>query len=225
MDHSIWDLFGLLPWHFFGNLGEEYVAGGAQPPSGPFSPDSQWVSESSTTTSQFLHEVQTGWRMETILDFWGPFYFTTLFFTLIVLTGITYCAVRILQIRREERIALTKAVHPIAAQDISRAQLKWDRILDEIQSEDERQWRIAILEADIMLNDLLDVLGYKGETMAEKMKQADVSEFNTIDFAWEAHKIRNRVAHEGIDHPLTASEARRVIHMYERVFREFKYID
>jgi hypothetical protein len=130
-----------------------------------------------------------------------------------------------MQIRRQERVALIKAKFPIAAQDISRTQAKWERIVDDVRSDDERKWRLAILEADIMLNDLLDVLGYKGETMGDKMKQADVAEFNTIDFAWEAHKIRNRIAHEGVDHPLTQHEAVRVMRMYERVFREFKYID
>ena len=85
--------------------------------------------------------------------------------------------------------------------------------------------RLAILEADIMLNELLDLQGYKGETMADKMKQVDRAGFNTIDLAWEAHKIRNRIAHEGAEHELSAREARRVIDLYERVFKEFRIVE
>ena len=76
-----------------------------------------------------------------------------------------------------------------------------------------------------MLNELLDVLGYRGETMADKMKQVVRGDFNTIDLAWEAHKVRNRVAHEGAEHLLSGREARRVISLYEQVFREFKFIE
>ena len=75
-----------------------------------------------------------------------------------------------------------------------------------------------------MLNELLDLQGYKGETIADKMKQVDRAKFNSIDAAWEAHKIRNRVAHEGTTADLDAREARRVIGLYERVFKEFHYI-
>ena len=86
-------------------------------------------------------------------------------------------------------------------------------------------WRLAILEADIMLNELLDLQGYKGETMADKMKQADRANFNTIDAAWEAHKVRNRIAHEGEGHEISAREARRVIDLYERVLKEFRIVE
>ena len=83
---------------------------------------------------------------------------------------------------------------------------------------------MSILEADILLNELLDVLGYRGETMADKMKQIVKADFNTIDLAWEGHKIRNRIAHDGAQFPLSARDARRVIGLYEQVFREFKFI-
>ena len=75
-----------------------------------------------------------------------------------------------------------------------------------------------------MLNELLDVQGYRGETMADKMKQADRATFRSIDAAWEAHGLRNKVAHQGSALLLNAREARRVIGLYEQVFREFKII-
>jgi len=113
---------------------------------------------------------------------------------------------------------------PIVAQDIPKTQLRWSRILEQVRSGNEHNWRLAILEADIMLNELLDVQGYKGETMAEKMKQVDRADFNSIDAAWEAHNLRNRIAHEGETRALSAREVRRVISLYEKIFREFHYI-
>jgi hypothetical protein len=56
------------------------------------------------------------------------------------------------------------------------------------------------------------------------MKSIEKSDFNSIDMAWEAHKIRNSIAHEGSDFLLNQREAKRVIGLYEIVFREFRYI-
>jgi hypothetical protein len=75
-----------------------------------------------------------------------------------------------------------------------------------------------------MLDDLLGSLRLPGETMGEKLKAVEKSDFNTIDFAWEAHKARNMIAHEGPEFLLNQRETRRIISLYESVFREFEII-
>lgn len=175
--------------------------------------------------STVLQEVQTGWSVDTVLNFWGELFPLAIFLSLLLGTGIIYCVVRILQIRRVEHAAMAAGAHPVAAKDVSRTALRWHRIMEQANSDDEQKWRLAIMESDIMLNDLLDVLGYKGETMSDKMKKVPIEAFNTIDFAWEAHKIRNRIVHDGALYKLDARETKRVIKMYERVLKEFKYIE
>ena len=68
-----------------------------------------------------------------------------------------------------------------------------------------------------MLDELLTVQGYHGDTVGDKMKQVERSDFNTIDLAWDAHKVRNRIAHEGSEHDLNAREVRRVIALYPQL--------
>lgn len=101
---------------------------------------------------------------------------------------------------------------------------RWERVLEHLNSANPNDWKFSILEADIMLSDLLDTMQYKGDTMADKLKAVDKSDFTTIESAWEAHKIRNMVAHTGGDFVLTEREARRVIDLYKDVFSEFKII-
>ncbi len=221
---SVWDI--LAPFGtFFSQLGTDYVSRADDPGASSFGVDGVFYTEPTPAILTLQNEVVNGWSVSSIVQFWGPLYVVAVFFSLLFLTGILYCVIRILQVRRIERAALIKAANPVRAEDIPRTQLRWQRILEQSASEDDSQWRLAILEADIMLNDLLDTLGYKGETMADKMKQVDVTVFNAIDYAWEAHKIRNIVAHEGSKYELNAREARRVIRMYERVFREFKFVE
>lgn len=124
-----------------------------------------------------------------------------------------------------EHMRFYAAAHPVKKQDVPRTQLRWNRIVEQAYSDDEQKWRLAILEADIMLNELLDLKGYSGDTMADKMKQIDRADFNAIDDAWEAHKVRNAIAHKGSAHQLNDRETRRIIGLYEKVFREFKIIE
>jgi len=113
---------------------------------------------------------------------------------------------------------------PVKESVDSYANAKWERVLKHMESHNESDWKLAILESDIMLDELLDKSGYHGVTMSDKLKQVDKSDFNTIDLAWEAHKIRNMVAHEGSEFAINSREAQRVIKLYEQVFKEFKYI-
>lgn len=101
---------------------------------------------------------------------------------------------------------------------------KWEQVLKLIESETPSDWKLAILEADIMLEEVLDKMGYDGETIGEKLKSVEPSDFETLDSAWEAHKIRNSVAHEGSDFLLNQREAKRTIGLYKQVFEEFYYI-
>jgi hypothetical protein len=101
---------------------------------------------------------------------------------------------------------------------------KWAKVLEHINSPNESDWKLAILEADIMLNDMLDKIGYQGATMSDKLKSVEPSDFDTLQDAWEAHKIRNAIAHEGSDYVVNKPEAERVIRLFKKVFDEFKYI-
>ena len=101
---------------------------------------------------------------------------------------------------------------------------KWEHVLHCSDSLNESDWRLAILESDIMLSDILDKLGLPGETMGDKLKAVEKSDFTTLDNAWEAHKIRNQIAHEGTSFMLSQHETKRVVALYRTVFEEFQII-
>jgi hypothetical protein len=101
---------------------------------------------------------------------------------------------------------------------------RWERVQNHINSQNQNDWKFAILEADIILDDLLTAMGYKGETVADKLKSVEKSDFLSIDLAWEAHKVRNQIAHEGADYLITEREARRVVDLFKAVFEEFHFI-
>lgn len=103
------------------------------------------------------------------------------------------------------------------------AMKKWQRVLDHIESQNPNDWKIAIIEADAILDEMVDSMGYNGESLGEKLKGVEQSDFTTLNNAWEAHKVRNMIAHEA-SYQLSEREARRVVDLYRTVFEEFHYI-
>ncbi|MBP6860138.1 MAG: hypothetical protein KBC38_01060 [Candidatus Pacebacteria bacterium] len=101
---------------------------------------------------------------------------------------------------------------------------RWGHVQSLIESGSPSEWRQAIIEADIMLDDVLASYGYPGNSVGEKLKAGDPSRFRTLQDAWDAHKVRNDIAHQGSGYQLTEQMAHRTIAKYRNVFLEFGVI-
>ena len=155
------------------------------------------------------------------LSFYEGYKWIAVLFSAILICLIIPLVQKITAIRTEER----KILYPQKEQTKETAMNpRWQRVIDHLESTRQNDWKLAILEADIMLDDMLEAMGYHGESMGDKLKQVEKSDFNTIEKAWEAHKVRNLIAHEGADYQLTQQEAIRIIQLYKDVFEEFYFI-
>ena len=101
---------------------------------------------------------------------------------------------------------------------------RWQFIQDKLSSSNESDWRMAIIEADSILGEIVGTMNLPGASLGDKLKVVEKSDFVSLDDAWEAHKARNRIAHDGSALPLSEREARRIVGLYERVFKEFDYL-
>lgn len=145
--------------------------------------------------------------------------------TFLLLVGIVYSLFRLNHVRAQENEALRIPDDDVfKTEDGAVQNERWEQVENLANSESPNDWRIAILEADSMLEDLVGRMQYDGESLGEQLKQIEKADFLTLDSAWEAHKVRNRIAHDGSDFILTQRELRRVISLYEEVFKEFEVI-
>lgn len=101
---------------------------------------------------------------------------------------------------------------------------RWEHVKKLSGSSNPSDWRLAILEADVMLEELLRSSGYHGDSIGEMLKSIEKSDFLTLEDAWEAHKVRNRIAHDGSSYLMNEREVKKVISLFENVFKEFKVI-
>ncbi|MEK7066180.1 MAG: hypothetical protein AAB965_01240 [Patescibacteria group bacterium] len=100
----------------------------------------------------------------------------------------------------------------------------WEDITDHIDSENEAQWKLALIDSDKILDDALREAGYVGVGVGELLKDADVKHgFKSLQDAWEAHKTRNRIAHES-GFQLTKHEAKNAVERYKRAFQDLGYL-
>jgi hypothetical protein len=112
---------------------------------------------------------------------------------------------------------------PAEKRDDSRMK-HWKELLALAMTTDPKQWKSAIVEADLMLGELLAELKYPGLNTAERMKGLPENAFSTVAVAWEAHRIKNFLSAGSSDFILTQREAFRVMKLYEQVFEEFGYL-
>ncbi len=144
-----------------------------------------------------------------------------------ILAGLFLVAIVVVVIRTNSVAAeLNASVKPTKVEDVLVPQKNaaWQRVMELSESDNPSEWKLAIIEADAMLDRMLKGMGYPGDTVGDRLKAIERSDFTSLDDAWEAHKVRNRIAHEGGDFLITGRETRRVILMYKRVFEEFRLI-
>lgn len=101
---------------------------------------------------------------------------------------------------------------------------RWEHVMELMKTNNQNDWRQAIIEADIILDEMLRRMGYKGLTIGDMLKEVDPADFATLQKAWDAHKFRNEIAHTGSEFKISRDEAERVINLYKSVFGEFYYI-
>lgn len=146
--------------------------------------------------------------------------------TLLLIIFIIWSANNLMRIRKQMHEALRLPGQDISDGDEAMPIVneRWQKVIIHMNSSNPNDWKLAILECDIILQEILEKMGYMQESIGEKLKAVEPSDFTNIEAAWEAHKIRNQIAHEGTDFLINEREAKRVVGLYELVFREFEYI-
>jgi hypothetical protein len=122
----------------------------------------------------------------------------------------------------------------LITEDLRNAEALWDdtyrrtgsesklaAVRTHVDSDSPNDWKLAIIEADIILDQTLKDRGYAGNSLGERLRSITPNQVASIDDAWDAHRVRNKIAHEGSDFVLTKRIAEDTIARYMNVFREF----
>jgi len=132
---------------------------------------------------------------------------------------IIYCLIRLFELRHHEEEELGTLLMAAHEAPVSP---RWAHIEQLMASDSESDWRQAVIEADIMLGDVLARAGYTGGSVGDQLHQVDPKRLGSLRDAWQAHEVRNRIAHDGSNFDLSQLLVHRTLGRYEMVFRELK---
>ncbi len=102
--------------------------------------------------------------------------------------------------------------------DVDKYRSGWLKVERQLVKDNESSYHLAILNADKLLDQALRQRGIKGSTMGERMKSAQTMWSNASN-VWNAHKIRNRIAHEP-DVKVRFDDTRRALAAYKQALKD-----
>jgi hypothetical protein len=102
-------------------------------------------------------------------------------------------------------------------------QNRWKDILKRLETANEEEYKLSVIEADNMLDVTLQRIGFAGETLADRLGKVNVAIVPNLPEVREANRIRNNIVHDP-SYRLTLNEARKVIEIYQATFQNLDLI-
>lgn len=100
----------------------------------------------------------------------------------------------------------------------------WKHIIMRVRTKDPTQLKLAIMEADLVMDEVLKESGYRQDTADERFKELNSALLSNADQIQEAHKVRNRCAQEP-DFVIGYEDALTTLKIYKRAFQEYGLLD
>lgn len=156
---------------------------------------------------------------------WSLYTALALLLSLVLLFGIIYAYMRGQQFTDAEDEFIASAEQAYQQLYGTRAKnARWDEITRHASTDRPNDWKLAIIDADTMLYEALERQGYVGTSVGEKLRSASPQALQSLENAWQAHKVRNQIAHSGSDFVLTKRLSQETITQYRMVLEELNVL-
>ena len=92
---------------------------------------------------------------------------------------------------------------------------EWKKIKERSDTGLESEVKLALIEADALLDETLKRLGYPGESLGERSEKLTVDILPNLEEVRQVHKIRNNIIHDPT-YQLNLEEAKESLAIYEK---------
>ena len=158
---------------------------------------------------------------EFLADIFGPFFsfikITSATLSLVFFFGTVYSVYRLFELMG------VKVELPVSdlieGKSPRRAVRAWKRVEERLAVGDDPHLKLAVIEADKVLDEVLKLSGFPGESMGDRLKSVNSAQLSNLNDIWHAHKLRNRIVHEP-DYDITKVEADVAVKIYARALEE-----
>ncbi len=97
----------------------------------------------------------------------------------------------------------------------------WEDIVEQAKDDNESERKLAIIEADDMIDSALAQLGYTGDNLMEKLDGLNKDIIPKIDELKEAHRLKRDLVYDP-NKSVSKEDAERVIKDYEETFKDLQ---
>lgn len=85
--------------------------------------------------------------------------------------------------------------------------------------ENPASYNMSVVECDKLLDKALCEMGIPGRTMGERLKKCGKETFSQLNAVWNAHKLRNQIAHEA-GFKLDYHQAKHALAIYKQALKD-----
>ncbi len=100
----------------------------------------------------------------------------------------------------------------------------WEKILSRLELPDESEHKLAIIEADDVVDGILKRMGHHGANLSERLLHLSHATLPNINDLQQAHVVRNNVVHDP-NYRLTLDEAKRTLKIYEKALQDLQALE
>jgi hypothetical protein len=100
---------------------------------------------------------------------------------------------------------------------------RWKKIEKRLESKNEADFKLAILEADEFLNEVMEEIGHKGKNLNEKLENVDEEIIPNLKELKQVRKIKEDIISDP-SYRLSEQEAKYILNVYEKTLKDLQAI-
>lgn len=105
---------------------------------------------------------------------------------------------------------------------VAKNQQAFRKIMERLKTQNEDEAKLAVIEAEDLLNESLNKIGYKKEeSLGEKLDEITPDIISNLEEVNEAHKVRNNIIHDPA-YRLELEETKRILLVYEKALQNLE---
>ena len=164
-----------------------------------------------------------------LVKFYHSGFFLTVKIIIGIYTAVLFVDIVLLLVQRglsgNLRETLTGMDVPVAlTSQKAKTRKRWEEIKQKMAAGTQIGYKIAVIEADDFIGELIAGLGYAGSNFGERLTNVPEGQISNIEGMREAHSVRNRIIHDD-KFVLGKEEAEGVLAQYEEFLKSFQVID
>jgi len=148
-----------------------------------------------------------------IQDIVLPIKLVFIFFTLFFLAGVFYFMSNSSWLQYKFLEDVTE-FFSWQAYGLKQIEKRWAKIKKRIEAGSEAEYKLAIIESEDFLNEILEERGYEGKDFQETINSADRLVSSNLSEILAAHEVRNSIVYNP-DYKLDSEQAKKILGVYE----------